>query len=48
MLTVTGQAEMGGLFKLAEPVVARMTMRQIESDFANLKDVLEAQAEGSA
>lgn len=44
MLTVTGQAEMGGVFKLVEPIVARMTMRQIESDFANLKDVLEAQA----
>ncbi|MFQ5859852.1 MAG: SRPBCC family protein [Anaerolineae bacterium] len=45
-LTVTGQAEMAGLFKLAEPVVARMTKRAVESDFANLKDVLEAGAEG--
>ncbi len=46
-LTVTIEGETGGFFKLAEPLVARMTKRQIETDHANLKDLLEAQAEGS-
>lgn len=46
-LTVTIEGETGGFFKLAEPLVARMTNRQIETDHANLKDLLEAQAEGS-
>jgi uncharacterized membrane protein len=38
------EAEAGGFFKLAEPLVARMAKRQNESDFANLKDLMEAQA----
>jgi uncharacterized protein YndB with AHSA1/START domain len=42
------EAEMSGLFKLAEPVVARMMRRQFETNFAHLKDLLEAQASGSA
>ena len=43
-LTFVAEAELGGFFKLAEPVVARMAKRQIDADFANLKDVLEAPA----
>ena len=38
-----GVAEIGGFFKLAEPIVTRMLKRQIETDSANLKDLLEAQ-----
>lgn len=37
------EAEIGGFFKMAEPLVARMIQRQFEADMANLKDLLEAQ-----
>lgn len=43
-VTVTGQGETGGFFKLADPIVARMVKRQVEADSANLKELLEAQA----
>jgi hypothetical protein len=43
-LTMVGEAETGGFFKLAEPVVNRMMQRQLEGNIANLKDILEAQA----
>jgi uncharacterized membrane protein len=42
-VTTAGEGEVGGFFKLAEPVVARMLKRQFETDSANLKDLLEAQ-----
>lgn len=42
------EAEPGGFFKLAEPIVARMGKRQVDTNLANLKELLEAQAEGSA
>jgi len=42
-ITATGQIDVGGFFKLAEPVIARMAKRQQEASFANLKDLLEAQ-----
>lgn len=35
--------EPGGFFKLAEPVLMKMLQRQWQTNFANLKDVLEAQ-----
>jgi uncharacterized membrane protein len=38
------EAEMAGFFKLAEPLVVRMMRRQFETNFAILKDLLEAQA----
>ncbi len=44
-VTRVTEAELGGFFKLAEPLVARMLKRQFETNFANLKDLLEAQAE---
>lgn len=47
-VTLVAEYEVGGFFKLAEPIVARMAQRQAEGDFANLKDLVEAQAEGSA
>ena len=37
------EAEIGGFFRLAEPLVVRMGKRQIQTDYANLKDVLESQ-----
>ena len=37
----TLQGEAGGFFKLAEPIVARSTQRQWETNLANLKDLLE-------
>lgn len=35
------QGEPGGFFKLAEPLIGRMTQRQWDTNLANLKDVLE-------
>ena len=43
-VTRATEAEIGGFFKLAEPLVVRMLKRQFETNFANLKDLLEAQA----
>jgi uncharacterized membrane protein len=42
------EADMGGFFKMAEPLVIRMLSRQFETNFNNLKDLLESQAEVSA
>jgi len=47
-VTLVAEYEVGGYFKLAEPILARMAQRQAETDYANLKDLMEAQAEGSA
>ena len=44
-VTRVAEAKMGGFFRLAEPVAVRMMRRQFETNFANLKDLLEAQAE---
>lgn len=41
-VTMSGQAEAGSFFKLADPIVNRMVRRQLEADSANLKDLLEA------
>jgi uncharacterized membrane protein len=38
------EAEPGGFFKLAEPLLVRIGKRQFESDLANLKDLMEANA----
>ena len=40
-VTETFEGEVGGFFKLAEPVVIRMGMRQMETEFKNVKDLLE-------
>jgi uncharacterized protein YndB with AHSA1/START domain len=37
----TSEAELGGFFKMAEALVERMLRRQLETDVANLKDLLE-------
>ena len=39
--------ELGSFFKMGEPLVVRTIKRQFE-DVTNLKDLLEAEAEGSA
>ena len=36
------EAEVGGFFRLAEPLVGRAIRRQTETDMATLKDMLEA------
>ena len=41
-VTVSSEGDVGGFFKLAEPLVARMLQRQVDTDTANLKDLLEA------
>ena len=43
-VTSTQAAEPGGFFKLAEPLLVRLFKRQLEADFANLKDLLESHA----
>jgi uncharacterized protein YndB with AHSA1/START domain len=43
-VTIAGELEATGFFKLAEPVLTRITRRQIENDVATLKELLEAQA----
>jgi hypothetical protein len=43
-LVLSVEGDTGGLFKLAEPVVARIMSRQQDANFANLKDLLESQA----
>jgi uncharacterized protein YndB with AHSA1/START domain len=41
-LTLVGEGEPGGFFKLAEPLVARQAERQFKGDFETLKELLEA------
>ncbi len=43
-INYTTEAQPGGFFKLAEPLLVRMVKRQFEADFANLKDLMEAHA----
>ena len=47
-VTLIGEAELGGLFKLAKPIVERAIKRQGEGNLAGLKDLLEAQVEVTA
>jgi len=42
--TLVLEGEMGGFIRLAEPIVTRMLQRDTETDLANLKDILEAEA----
>lgn len=41
-ISVVGEADVSGVFSLAEPLVERMAQRQWDASFENLKDVLEA------
>jgi len=42
-VTMVSEYQIGGFFKLAEPIVIRMVKRQFEAEFKNLKDLMEAQ-----
>ena len=42
------EGDVGGFFKLAEPLVGRTFKRQWEANLATLKDLLEAQTAGNA
>ena len=42
LFTVAGELDAHGLFKLAEPVFARMTARELETNLGHLKDLLES------
>jgi uncharacterized membrane protein len=42
--TVSGELDAHGLFKLAEPVFARITSRELEANLGHLKDLLEAES----
>lgn len=46
-VTMVAEGELGGFFKLAEPLAAGMVRRQLESSLSNLKDVLEAEVQSS-
>jgi carbon monoxide dehydrogenase subunit G len=43
-INLSGQAEVGGLFKLVGPLVVRLTKRQVEANYRNLKRLMEAGA----
>jgi uncharacterized protein YndB with AHSA1/START domain len=43
-INFTTDAQPGGFFKLAEPLLIRLVKRQFEADFANMKDLMEAHA----
>ena len=45
--TVSGELDAHGLFKLAEPVFARITRRELETNLGHLKDLLEAERENA-
>jgi hypothetical protein len=45
-VTIMFDMQTGGLFSLADPLVARTIKRSVESGLANLKDLLESQAAG--
>lgn len=42
-VTLVGEGESGGFFRLAEPLVARMYARDMQANLERLKDILEAQ-----
>jgi len=43
-VSIVLEAEPGGFFKLAEPLLKAMLKRNIENDLANLKDLMDAHA----
>ena len=43
-ISITLEAEPGGFFKLAEPLLKSTAKRDIDAEFANLKDLMEAHA----
>jgi len=43
-ISITLEAEPGGFFKLAEPLLKSTAKRDIDAEFSNLKDLMEAHA----
>jgi uncharacterized membrane protein len=43
-LTLTAEGHSGGFFGIAEPIFVRLAARRLETELANLKDLLEARA----
>jgi hypothetical protein len=43
-INIVMEGEPGGFFKLAEPLVQRAIKREMEANFATLKDILEARS----
>lgn len=43
-VTLEAEADVSGVFKLAEPIVARTAQRQFDNNYLTLKDVLEVGA----
>ena len=46
-ITLAMEGDPRGFFKLAEPILAGIVKRQFEGDLHNMKDLLDAQAEGT-
>ncbi len=46
-LRTVSEADLGGIFKLGEPLMRRMARKQIEADHTRLKGILESQAASS-
>lgn len=42
-VTLVGEGEPRGFFRLADPIVVRMMQRDVEGNLARLKDILEAE-----
>lgn len=47
-VTLTGEGDVSGFFKLAEPLVSVMLNKQMESNTAKLKNLLDTNAENAA
>lgn len=45
LVTAIIEGDASGFFKLAEPLLARMVQRSVNADYANLKYILETQAQ---
>jgi len=43
-VTMASEFKLGGIFKLVEPIFIRIVKRQLESDFNNLKNLMETQS----
>ncbi|MEA2507739.1 MAG: hypothetical protein QOH48_2357 [Actinomycetota bacterium] len=43
-ITVSGEGQPGGFFKLAEPLVGRQAEHHWQQDFGTLKDLVEARS----
>ena len=43
MVTYSGRGEVGSVFRLGEPIIARMVRNQAREDFEALKRLLESQ-----